>query len=37
LFLHDIPGTADMPVDCTNKLREDSMSDALLFATESSN
>ncbi|KAK1647091.1 hypothetical protein QYE76_064896 [Lolium multiflorum] len=27
--------TADMPVDCTNKLRVDSMSDALTFATES--
>ncbi|KAK1665914.1 hypothetical protein QYE76_054073 [Lolium multiflorum] len=28
--------TADMPVDRTNKLRVDSMSDALIFATESS-
>jgi hypothetical protein len=37
LFLHDIPDTADMHVDRTNKLRVDSMSDALLFATESSN
>jgi hypothetical protein len=37
LFLHDIPGTAEMPVDRTKKLRVDSMLDALTFATESSN
>jgi hypothetical protein len=35
LLLNDIPGTADMHVDRTNKLRVDSMSDALTFATES--
>ncbi|KAK1695577.1 hypothetical protein QYE76_012274 [Lolium multiflorum] len=29
--------TADMPIDRTSKLREDSMSDALSFATDSSN
>jgi hypothetical protein len=29
-------GTTDTPVDRTNKLRVDSMSDALYFAVESS-
>jgi hypothetical protein len=37
LFLHDIPDISDMPVDHTNKLRVDSMSDALSFAAKSSN
>jgi hypothetical protein len=35
-FFHDIPDTADMPVDRTSKLQVDSMSDALSFAVESS-
>ncbi|KAK1617789.1 hypothetical protein QYE76_023306 [Lolium multiflorum] len=34
--IESLLGTADMPVDRTNKLRVDSMSDALSFAVESS-
>jgi hypothetical protein len=37
LLLYNFSDTSDMPVDRTNKLRVDSMSDALSFATESSN
>jgi uncharacterized coiled-coil protein SlyX len=36
LILHNISGAADMPIDHTNRLRIDSMSDAISFAVDSS-
>jgi hypothetical protein len=34
--LHIVLGATDMPVDRTNRLRVDSMSDAISFAVDSS-
>jgi hypothetical protein len=34
--LHIVSAAADIPVDCTNRLQVDSMSDALSFAVDSS-
>jgi ribose 5-phosphate isomerase len=34
--LHIVSGATDMPVDRTNRLRVDSMSDAISFAVDSS-
>jgi ribose 5-phosphate isomerase len=36
MYLHTVSGAADMPVDRANRLRVDSMFDAISFAVDSS-